>query len=246
MFKQYLLNAARIAALFLFVFAMGALPIGCAEEAPPEEEEKPAAPPPPSVDQLRNELTTAFKPILDLTIPGGPLETVQQTVQNFKQVHSKVNGQRASNPNVEPAVAQVKNLIEDNIKLASERDRWRFIWGSIECYETLDPASTKYKQKKEQAMIMMKMPGVKLKGFVQVEGDDQPYAMFDVFDTEVRKLFNYRVREGEEFHNGRFVFIAIRGNQMGADVLYKDADYEFKVGGPRDRVTTIGDDENTE
>lgn len=245
MSKNLLTYLARFAAILLFVVAVAGLPAGCSGEKPPEEEEKPAAPPPPTKEQLYGEMANAFKPIVDSTIRGAPLAFVEATVQNFKQVYSKVNGQRASNAeNVEPAVAQAKKLVEDNIRLAKERDRWRFIWGSIECFKTLDPSNTKYDQLMELTKTMMKKPGVKLKGFVQLPGDESPYAIFDVFDEEVHKLFNYRVREGEEFHNGRFLFVSIEGNQMGANLIYKDADFEFRVGGPRDRMTTIGDDDN--
>lgn len=241
---KLLLSIARFAAIIMFVGALAALPVGCSEEKPPEEEEKPAAPPPPTADQLYGEMANAFKPIVDATIPGAPMAFVEGHMQNFKQVYSKVNGQRATNAeNVEPAITRTKALVEDNIKLAKARDRWRFIYGSIVCFETLDPANTKYNELKKLAETMMKMPGVKLKGFMQLPGDESPYASFDVFDQETRKLENYRVREGEEFHNGRFLFVSIDGNQMGANLIYKDADFEFRVGGPRERNTTRQEEE---
>ncbi len=242
--KNLLAYLARFAAILLFVGAVAALPVGCAEEKPPEEEEKPAAPPPPTAEQLAGELMGAFRPIADGVIPGAPFDFVKSNAQNFKQVYSKVNGQRASNgENVEKAVTQTKGYIEDTIRLARERDRWRFLWGALECFSTVDPSNTKYKELKVKVDLMISMPNVKLKGFVQLENDDSPYAIFDVLDLETRTLTNYRVREGEEFHNGKFLFVSIEGNQMGANIIYSPADFEFRIGGPRDRMTTIGDDE---
>lgn len=244
MFKHAFVLAGRVSALLALVLIAGALPVGCSSEKPPEEtEEKPAAPPPPTADQLRNELLTAFKPIQDFIVPGNSKQFVEANVQNFKQAYSKVNGQRATNTaNVESAISQTKNVLEGAMREAKERERWRFIWGVAECYETLDPASAKFRREKEEAIMMMKMPRATLKGFVNPDANSTDvYAIFHVYDEEAGKGFSYNVREGEEFHDGRFVFISIDGNQMGANILYKEADKELRVSGPRDRITTKDD-----
>jgi hypothetical protein len=169
---------------------------------------------------------------------------VDATVQNFKQVYSKVNGQRATNPDAEPAINQMKAKIEETIRGAKERDRWRFIKGAIDCFMVVDPNNPKYKQLLELTIKMLNMPGVKLKGFTQVDADT--YAFFEVYDIVTQKRESYRVREGEEFHEGRFLFVRIIGNQQRAEILYKDADHVFEIGGPRERASTLNYDENTQ
>ena len=209
---------------------------GCGGDAKKEEptEEKAAPPPPPSVDQLFNELNQAFTPISSAVIPGGEMEMVMAAVNNFKQAYSKVNGQRTTNPNADTAILKMKPVVEQTIKLAKERDRQRFIKGSILCYQVLEPADKKYDALLAKTEILLNMPGVKLRGFTTVDTD--VYAFFEIFDPKTYAHTTAKVREGEEFYNGRFQFIRIIGNQESAEILYKEADYALKLGGPRQRV----------
>lgn len=213
------------------------LPLGCAQEAPPVEE-KAAPPPPPSKDQLKGEFASAVQTFSQNITAGLAMEIVQASVNNFKQAYNKVNGQRATNPNVEPALSETKNEIEDVIKRARQYEAWRILYGSLECFKVLEPTNTKYKSLEELTGKMLKMPFVTLRGFTAVEGET--YAMFEVFDFNTQVRSSHRVREGEEFDEGRFLFTRIIGNQQRAELLYKDADYVFELGGPRERVTTQG------
>jgi len=226
-----MLRALRVLACCLLALS---LPLGCAQEAAPPVEEKAPPPPPPSKEQLKGELLAPLQAYTDTSTL--PMEVINGTVAGFKQAHSKVNGQRATNPNVEPALSEAKSYVEDALKLARRSDRWRVIYGLIECFKTLEPTNPKYKSLEELTIKMLKMPSVMLRGFTDV--DNETYAMFEVFDFETNVRTPYRVREGEEFHNGRFLFTRIIGNQQRAELLYKEADFVLEVRGPRERVTT--------
>lgn len=232
--RSHLTLALRVLACCLLAIS---LPFGCANEAPPVEE-KAAPPPPPSKDQLKGEFGATIQTFSQNVTTGLAMETVYGAVNNFKQAHSKVNGQRATNPNAEPALSETKAALEEIIKRARTYDAWRILYGCIECFKVLEPTNSKYKSLEELTGKMLKMPWVTLRGFTAVDGET--YGMFEVFDFTTNVRTSFRVREGEEFDSGRFLFTRIIGNQQRAELLYKDADFVLEVGGPRERVTTQG------
>lgn len=239
--KSYLMWICQSVALVLCAALVSVAPMGCAKEEAPKEE-APAPPPPPSKDQLKKELLQAFAPIGDnVSLKGGDTDFVLSAANNFKQVATKVSGQRATNPNVEPAMNEAKSAVEDTLKMAQTKQFWLFEKGSILCFKALDPNNKKYDSREKLVDQMLIMPRVRLNGFTTVDQD--VYAFFTVFDRKIRKEYSYRVREGEEFHEGNFQFVRIIGNQMAGEVLYKPADHLLTVNGPRMRSTTPGRNE---
>lgn len=227
--------------LFAAIFVVGAvlLPVGCGESKPEEPAaDTPPPPPPPSKEQLLGEMANAFKPISENVVRGGEMSMVQASLAATKQAISKVNGAKATNPNAEPALTAFKGIAEDTIRAAKERDRWRFLFGAIEVYSTLEPNNGKYKQLKELTDKMLAMPGVRLRGFTTVDTD--LYAFLEIFDETKGIRDSAKVREGEEFYNSRFQLVRVIGNQESVEVLYKDADYSFTVQGPRLRNQSTG------
>ena len=166
------------------------------------------------------------KSALTRKLLSGPDVEPSTVLGAVRMVKSKL----AAEENGAAALARFQGDVTEAIQTARDHDDWEKVLLGIQIYEVLDPASERYAKLKERAETIAKCPGVQIKGFFEV--DNQLYAFLIVTDPQTREQETYRVREGEEFHNGLFKLLRIIGNQERCEIIYAPINDTFTLNAP--------------
>ena len=189
------------------------------EEPEPEEPPAPPPPPPPSAEQLRNEA------VGNLNVLERPRQMssqqVRQEVNDVKaRLRTEVNGDRALRLITSDVVDALRDA-RDAAREAPDAQRWR--WEAVlrlcDALEVLDPTDTvRLRRYREEAETQLRKPQVNLTGFFRDETTGEELAFVNVFLPEKNETESMTIREGDEFHDMRFMQII--GTQRGIRLQY--------------------------
>jgi len=198
---------------------------GCNQNAaPPPDEEAP--PPPPTADELYNQLRNPLNPLFNSAANNSPISNAQRTqaVSALRPIKLKM----ASEPNAPEAYVRMVRDIEDMIKAAEKAENYRVVKGGIEAYKIFEPAEKKYDELEQYADLVLARPSVEIQGFFAI--DNEPVVFIEVTDADdVTDKETYKVREGEDFHEGILQLLRVVGNNQGIEVMYKPIEQKWIV-----------------
>jgi len=189
--------------------------LGCAKEPPPPE--TPPPPPEPTPEEIAADIRKNLEPMERVFNGGGEYDISTKdamigaltTARSTNQV--KENGRQA--------IAMVSHDIEEIVRKARDKRRWRMVLVAIEAYDALQPGGEKFNRIKELALLQVNRPKVQVQGFFEdKEANNQVYAFLEVFDPATGATSRVRVREGEEFNGLKFTRIV--GDLQGVELEY--------------------------
>ncbi|HOZ47345.1 MAG TPA: hypothetical protein PLO37_18980 [Candidatus Hydrogenedentes bacterium] len=124
--------------------------------------------------------------------------------------------------NGEVALSQLAREIEGVLDQAKEKKMWPLVCTSCEAYDILDPGNTKTKRYMDRAILELKRPKVKVKGFFQDEQNNDVYVFLDITLFGQKEAQTLRVRQGEEFLDPPYTLRmrSIIGNNKGVRLEY--------------------------
>lgn len=197
-----------VMSLLAFVLALGCEKGEELPQKPVEQEKTP--------EQIVELIKKDLKP-LGKIMSGGVISPDEKN-----QVLSKLRTHKTtyqSKENGVIALERIKGEVEQAIRGARDSERWFMVLVALEIYDVLEPGSTRYQRLAKTAVLQMKKPKVKLKGFFRdIESNDQFYAFVEITDPVSGKTYSEQMREGEEKHGIRFSRII--GNQQGVEFEY--------------------------
>ncbi len=170
---------------------------------------------------MKNKLAPFYNAYQNKTYVG---KGTEQAVTDLKGE----KGRLTATENGRQALMMVQRDIEEWIKCARNEDRYRWVKEAIQLYKALEPGSECYASLERRADLMLARPNVSVKGFFEIDGD--LYAFLSCKEAESGEVTQYRVREGEEFHEV-LRLIRIIGDKQAVELLYIPANDTWVVQG---------------
>lgn len=204
------------------------------KEATKEADKKPAPPPEPTAEQIHGELRNSLQPLWNALQPRRGLSKPDRelALNNLRAVIGKYGNSEHGKEGIDKLASDLEALI----KQAKNEERWHLTKGAIMAYAIIRPGDEKYKSTEKKAELLMARPIVLVRGFFNVEGskNGELIAFLECKDLETGKIKTEKVREGQDFYDGKLRLVRIIGNQQSVEVLYKAADSTWIVKGIRD------------
>lgn len=213
----------RVLLTVSLVLSFAALSVGCKPEPPPEPKEKP--PPPPTAEELYSQIKQKLGPFYQAYQQKSHIAgNAGQTIEDFRTG----KGQFTAAENGREALSRAQRDIEQWIKWARDEERYRWVKTAIQLYKVFQPGTQRYKSLERRADLMLARPKVTVKGFFELDGD--LYAFLECTDPDTNEVTQYKVREGEEFHEV-LRLIRIIGDNQAVELLYIPANDTWVVKG---------------
>lgn len=214
--------------LALAMIPLAFLAGGCREEPPPPPPSD--VPPEPTPEQIHQELRGACAPIFN-AMPFAPtVEARDGAVNALRGLVSR----HQTTENGRIAIGRLSTEVTSFIRTARDMDKPKkpgIELAGIMLHEAINPADDRYAKRKETLRIMLAMPRVKVRGFMDAGGDTVVF--LEVTEPESREMKTYKVREGEEFH-GVLRLVRIIGNQQAVEFEYLPLGEIYELLGPRE------------
>lgn len=210
---------------FAIAVAFAALVLtACQAKEEPKPEEAP--PPPPTADELYAKLRSPLDPMFNAGASNAPFSNAQRTaaVQGLQPVKQQMNMEI----NAQEAFKRMQRELEDLIRSAKTKENWRVVKGGIEAFKIFQPGEKRYDADEEYADLILARPTVTVRGFFET---DEPTVFVEVADADTGKKSNYKIREGEDFHE-TLQLVRIIGRRDGIELLYKPVNQQWTVQAP--------------
>jgi hypothetical protein len=202
---------------------------GCKEDPPPPPPSE--VPPEPTPEQIHSELRAACGPIFN-AVPFAPtVEARDAAVAALRGLVSR----HQSTENGRIAIGRLSTDITTFIRTARDMDKPKkpgIELAGVMLHEAVNPTDDRYAKRKETLKIMLAMPRVKVRGFMDA-GNGETVVFLLVIDPDTREEKVYKVREGEEFHEV-LRLVRIIGNQQAVEIEYLPLGELYELLGPRD------------
>ena len=202
---------------------------GCAEEEEPPPEDLP--PPPPTPQEIAQPFIAQHglngpPPPKGLKLPPGEADRFKTAFRQFKSSNEGTEEGRE-------AIKLVTRSVETRLTQAEENESWEAVVLLADSFEILSPGNTKYASLREEAETELRKPVVTIRGIVDSKG--QTVAFLDLYQPLENKVYQVRMRPGEQMHQLRFDTVI--GNNRGIRFTYLETSESFDVftsnAGPR-------------
>ncbi|MFO7976969.1 MAG: hypothetical protein R6V12_20345 [Candidatus Hydrogenedentota bacterium] len=222
---------------------MGCLEKGEKDVTPPPP---PELPPPthPEPEEIAEEIKTGLQPLdnvasFEIGITPDLKQQLIGHLMTAKRNHSDTEWGRK-------ALMYVAHELEDRLQAARDNMHTDLVLLLCDLIEVLEPDNTKLPRFREWAKIQLERPIVKIVGWFEFEqpryGEDEIYALLEVYIPATGKKERPKVMEGEEFLGLKFHRII--GKKRGMVLEYLKTKDKFAVYGPGPRSAILNADPN--
>jgi hypothetical protein len=203
---------------------------GCGgEPEPPPPPPEALLPPEPTKQEVFAQFREALSPLFTTVAqPSGDVGEAQKS-QAITKLQS-LKAKHTTSENGPAAIKEIQAEVEDMITKMRDAQRWATLKTCVDFFKIFEPGSDKYLSYVEKADLMMARPIVSVKGFFELT--DGLYAFLEVEDKVSKESKSYKVREGEEFHEGILRLVRIIGNKQSVEVEYTPINTTWIVKGP--------------
>ena len=193
---------------------------GCGE---PEvvEPVDPELPPPPTPQEVAQSIITEVN--LDMPIPpAGQRFPIQARNEMIDALQAKKNIHNADVTGKE-ALEHVRGRIDKRIREFSGANAWQHVMVFIELHEVLSPDSTKYASLRDDAIIQLKKPQLKLHGLPVLDGRQVIVMTFYIPATD--ETHKEWLSIGDQIYGMKLVDVF--GNNRGVTMEYLETGERF-------------------
>jgi len=218
----------RLSILALMLLAIISIS-GCGEAPPPPPPPEAAPPPEPTKEEIYAQLREALSPLF--TAAQNPQGEVQEAAKS--QAVTKLQSLKAkyaTAKNGPDALKQIQEETEAQVTKMRDAQRWQMLKTFVDFFKIFEPGNEKYLSYVEKADLMLARPDVIVRGFFEV--DAELYVFLDVKDKQTKKVTSYKVREGEEMHDGLLRLVHIIGDRQSVEIEYVPINMTWIVKGP--------------
>ncbi len=168
----------------------------------------------PEKEQTKEEILAEVRPFLapiQTTLAGGAVISDIERYTMLSNLRDAVM-RHGDKPAAREAFQELGWEAQGMARQAADMERYRLVLICIDVAELLATESVLLKRLGARADIMLDMPTVRVKGFLDDVEKKQTHIFIELFNRRTGEVDKLQAREGEEFNNLRLVRI-IGGNQ---------------------------------
>lgn len=166
-------------------------------------------PPPPAPTPTKEEVLAQIKPLiapLRTTVSGGPVISETERYTMMASLRDAIV-QYGTTENGKEALRELAYEVQEIAKQASALERYRLVLICVDVTELLAVESQLLKRLGKKADVMLDLPAVQVKGFMDDIEKKQTYIFLDIINHRTGTVERVEAREGDELDNIRVIRI---------------------------------------
>ena len=202
--------------------------VACGTKTEPVVETKAPPPPPePTTEEITRDMKAALDPLkpylmMPVEVPVGVKE---QALAGLRSAQQKYNG-KVNLPSAK------KNMVGELTNIARQLEQsefWRGVVVTCDAIETIEVGNSGAKRMREHANEELSRPKLGKPSYIVDEQNGVTTVFIEVTFPDVNRKETFKVREGDDFADGRFQLKRVIGRNQGIVVLDKKDSKELEI-----------------